>query len=55
MRTHAILQHNLKQLKQMRLLNGKQLNIVELLMPDELIYEDSADCPAATPIFILAN
>lgn len=37
---YELLQHNLKQLKQMRLLNGKQLNIVELMMPDELIYED---------------
>jgi len=30
---HEILQQNLKELKQMRLLNGKQLNIVELPMP----------------------
>ncbi|MBV9962613.1 MAG: agmatine deiminase family protein, partial [Parafilimonas sp.] len=37
---YALLQHNLKQLKTMRFLNGKQLNIVELPMPDKIIYED---------------
>ena len=49
---YELLQHNLKQLKQMRLLNGKQLNIVELPMPEELIYEDQR-LPVLTPIFIL--
>ena len=34
-KNHALLRQNLQQLKQMRLLNGKQLNIVELPMPDE--------------------
>ena len=29
-----------QQLKKMRLLNGKQLNIVELPMPDPVIFED---------------
>jgi agmatine deiminase len=51
---YAILQHNLKQLKQMRLLNGKQLNIVELLMPNELIYEDQR-LPCAYANFYIAN
>ncbi|MFK5004322.1 agmatine deiminase family protein, partial [Klebsiella pneumoniae] len=37
---YALLQNNLKQLRSMRLLNGKQLNIVELPMPDAVIYED---------------
>lgn len=37
---YELLQTNLKQLKQMRLLSGKQLNIIELLMPDAVIYED---------------
>jgi agmatine deiminase len=37
---YALLQHNLKQLQQMRLHNGKQLNIIELPMPDELVWED---------------
>ncbi len=51
---YAILQHNLKQLKQMRLLSGKQLNIVELLMPDKLIYEDQR-LPCAYANFYIAN
>src|SRR4029077_13789313 len=34
---YDLLQTNLKQLQQMRLLNGKQLNIIELPMPDEII------------------
>src|SRR5688572_7172335 len=37
---YEILQHNLKQLKAMRLLNGKQLNIVEIPMPDEVTWEE---------------
>ena len=37
---YALLQRNLKQLNQMRLLRGRQLNIVELPMPDEIIWED---------------
>jgi hypothetical protein len=28
----------------MRLLNGKQLNIVELPMPDAVIYDDTSAC-----------
>lgn len=51
---YALLQHNLKQLKQMRLLNGKQLNIVELLMPDEVIYQDQR-LPCAYGNFYIAN
>jgi agmatine deiminase len=34
---YELLQKNLKELNQMRLLNGKQLNIVELPMPCEVI------------------
>ena len=37
---YELLQHNLKQLKAMRLLNGKQLNIVEIPMPDPVIWEE---------------
>ena len=37
---YQLLQDNLQQLKQMRLLNGEQLNIIELPMPDPVIYED---------------
>lgn len=51
---YALLQHNLQQLKQMRLLNGKQLNIVELPMPDELIYEDQR-LPCSYANFYIAN
>lgn len=51
---YDLLQHNLKQLQQMRLLNGKQLNIVELPMPDELIYEDQR-LPCSYANFYIAN
>lgn len=51
---YELLQHNLKQLQQMRLLNGKQLNIVELPMPDELIYEEQR-LPCSYANFYIAN
>lgn len=51
---HPLLEHNLQQLKQMRLLNGKQLNIVELPMPDELYYEDQR-LPCSYANFYIAN
>jgi agmatine deiminase len=51
---YAILQQNLTDLKTMRLLNGKQLNVVELPMPDELIYEDQR-LPASYANFYIAN
>jgi agmatine deiminase len=51
---YGLLQHNLKQLKEMRLLNGKQLNIVELPMPDEVVYEDQR-LPASYANFYIAN
>jgi agmatine deiminase len=51
---YSLLQHNLKQLYQMRLLNGKQLNIVELPMPDEVIWEDQR-LPASYANFYIAN
>lgn len=51
---YALLQHNLKQLQQMRLLNGKQLNIVELPMPDDVIYEEQR-LPASYANFYIAN
>src|SRR5687767_12241084 len=37
---YKLLQTNLEQLKRMRLLNGKQLNIIELPMPDPVVYEN---------------
>lgn len=51
---YALLQTNLKELKQMRLLNGKQLNIIELPMPDAVIYEDQR-LPASYANFYIAN
>lgn len=48
------LQANLKALKGMRLLNGKQLNIVELPMPDAVIYEEQV-LPASYANFYIAN
>jgi agmatine deiminase len=51
---YALLQTNLQQLKEMRLLNGKQLNIIELPMPDLLIYEDQR-LPASYANFYISN
>ena len=51
---YELLQHNLKQLKEMRLLNGKQINIVELPMPPELVYEDMR-LPCSYANFYIAN
>src|SRR3954471_1767907 len=48
------LQANLKALHKMRLLNGKQLNIVELPMPGVVIYEDQV-LPASYANFYIAN
>jgi agmatine deiminase len=51
---YSLLQHNLNQLKQMRLLTGKQLNIVELPMPDEITWEDQR-LPGSYANFYIAN
>jgi len=51
---YELLQHNLKQLQQMRLINGKQLNIIELPMPDKLIYEGQR-LPCSYANFYIAN
>lgn len=51
---YSMLQHNLKQLQQMRLLNGKQLNIVELPMPDEIVHNDQR-LPCSYANFYIAN
>jgi len=48
------LQRNLEDLKKMRLLNGKQLNIIELHMPDEVIWEGQS-LPASYGNFYIAN
>ena len=49
-----LLQNNLNQLKKMRLLNGKQLNIVELPMPDPVTW-DGQRLPASYANFYIAN
>lgn len=51
---YGILQDNLHQLKKMRLLNGKQLNIVELPMPDAVVFENQR-LPASYANFYIAN
>jgi agmatine deiminase len=51
---YALLQKNLEQLKKMRLANGKQLNIVEIPMPDEVIYEHQR-LPASYANFYISN
>ena len=51
---YELLQQNLKELKAMRLLNGKQLNIVELPMPADVIYEDQM-LPASYANFYISN
>lgn len=51
---YQLLQDNLQLLKQMRLLNGKQLNIVELPMPD-LVEYDGQRLPASYANFYIAN
>lgn len=51
---YAPLQDNLRLLKEMRLLNGKQLNIIELPMPAPVIYEDQR-LPASYANFYISN
>jgi agmatine deiminase len=51
---YQLLQDNLGDLKKMRLLNGKQLNIVELPMPETVIYEEQ-QLPASYANFYIAN
>ena len=51
---YQLLQDNLQQLKTMRLLNGKQLNIIELPMPNAVIHEDQR-LPASYANFYIGN
>lgn len=51
---YAILQKNLRQLRQFRLPNGKQLNIIELPMPSPVVYETQR-LPASYANFYIAN
>lgn len=50
----APLKENLKMLHSFRLINGKQLNIIELPMPDPL-YHDGQRLPASYANFYIAN
>ena len=51
---HLPLLENLNALKKMRLINGKQLNVVELPMPDEVIWDDQR-LPASYANFYVCN
>jgi agmatine deiminase len=51
---YAPLLENLEILKTMRLLNGKQLNIIELPMPAPLVYQDQR-LPASYANFYIGN
>lgn len=51
---YELLQTNLNELEAMRLISGKQLNIVELPMPDKVIYEDQR-LPASYANFYISN
>jgi len=51
---YQLLKDNLADLAAMRLLNGKQLNIVELPMPEAVIHEDQR-LPASYANFYIAN
>lgn len=51
---YALLQENLRSLQHMRLLNGKQLTIVELPMPSAVIHEDQR-LPASYANFYISN
>ena len=51
---YDLLQQNLKELKAMRLLNGKTLNVIELPMPADVIYEGQM-LPASYANFYISN
>ena len=51
---YILLQKNLSDLKKLRLLNNKQLNIIELPMPDPVIYQDQR-LPASYANFYISN
>jgi agmatine deiminase len=51
---YPILQHNLADLKTKRLMDGRQLNVIELPMPDKIINEGQR-LPASYANFYIAN
>lgn len=52
---YELLQTNLKQLKQMRLLSGKPLNIIEIPMPSEPVIWEGQRLPASYANIYIAN
>jgi agmatine deiminase len=51
---YELLQENLKELKKMRLENGKQINVIEIPMPSPVIFEDQR-LPASYANFYIGN
>ena len=51
---YELLQKNLRSLSKMRVLGGKQLNIIELPMPGEVVYDDTR-LPASYANFYISN
>lgn len=51
---YEVLRDNLKALNKMRLLNGRQLNVIELPMPNAVVYEDQR-LPASYANFYITN
>ncbi|MFI5195000.1 MAG: agmatine/peptidylarginine deiminase [Chitinophagales bacterium] len=51
---YELLRQHIKKLKTFRLLNGKQLNIIELPMPDRILFEGQR-LPASYANFYIAN
>lgn len=51
---YGVLQQNLRSLSKMRLLNGKQLNVIELPMPDPVVF-DGMRLPASYANFYISN
>lgn len=51
---YSLLQKNLRALGNLRLLDGKQLNVIELPMPDPVIYDDMR-LPASYANFYISN
>lgn len=51
---YSLLQQNLASLSKLRLLDGKQLNVVELPMPDPVVYDDMR-LPASYANFYISN
>jgi agmatine deiminase len=51
---YGLLQQNLKELKAMRLINGKPLNIIELPIPSAIVYEGQR-LPASYANFYISN